>query len=67
MISRFLEVAGKAGTVNVRIPLLKAESAWECNAMEQNEVSLPLSEHGFSLPFKPFQIITVRVKGTSAM
>ena len=67
MIMRFLEVAGKAATVNVQIPLLTVESAWNCNAMEQTRDSLPLSPHRFSFPAKPFQIITVRVKGTSAM
>jgi hypothetical protein len=67
MVLRFLEVAGKAGRVDVRIPLLDPKSAWSCNLMEQNGDSLPLSAHGFSFPVKPFQIITVRVKGTSAL
>jgi len=67
MILRFLEVAGKAGRVNVRIPLLKAESAWDCNAMEEKGDSLPFAEHGFSFSVKPFQIITVRVTGASAI
>ena len=67
MILRFLELAGKEGTVNVRIPLLNAESAWTCNAMEQKRHALPVSPHGFSFPVKKFQIVTVRVKGTPAM
>jgi hypothetical protein len=67
MILRFLELAGKEGTVNVRIPLLNAESAWNCNAMEQKGNALPVSPHGFSFPIKRFQIVTVRVKGTPAM
>jgi alpha-mannosidase len=67
MVLRFLEVAGKAGRVDVRIPLLDPKSAWSCNLMEQNGDPLPLSAHGFSFPVKPFQIITVRVKGTSAL
>jgi hypothetical protein len=67
MILRFLELGGKEGTVNVRIPLLNAESAWSCNAMEQKGGALPVSLHGFSFPVKPFQIVTVRVKGTPAM
>lgn len=67
MILRFLELAGKEGTVNVRIPLLNAESAWSCNAMEQKGSALPVSPHGFSFPIKKFQIVTVRVKGTPAI
>ncbi|MDR3677904.1 MAG: glycosyl hydrolase-related protein, partial [Acidobacteriota bacterium] len=67
MILRFLELAGKEGTVNVHIPLLNTEAAWNCNAMEQKAGALPVAPHGFSFPVKPFQIVTVRVKGTSAM
>jgi alpha-mannosidase len=66
-ILRFVELAGKEGTVNVRIPLLNAESAWSCNAMEQKGAALPVSPHGFSFPVKKFQIVTVRLKGTPAM
>jgi hypothetical protein len=67
MILRFLEVAGKAGTVNVRIPLLNTQSAWNCNLMEQKGESLPLSPHGFSFLIRPFQVITVRVQGASPL
>ena len=66
MILRFVEVAGRAGTVDVSIPLLHAESAWSCNAMEQKIGALPVSAHGFTFPVKPFQIVTVRLKGTEA-
>jgi alpha-mannosidase len=66
-ILRFLEVAGRSGTVNVRIPLLNAEGVWNCNLMEQKGDALPLLPHGFSFPVKPFQIVTVRVKGTSGL
>jgi hypothetical protein len=67
MILRFLEVGGNAGTVNVRIPLLNTQSAWNCNLMEQKGDLLPLSPHGFSFPIRPFQVITVRVQGASAL
>ncbi len=67
MILRFVEVAGNEAAVNVRIPLLKVQSAWNCNAMEQNGSPLATSEHGLSFSVKPFQIITVRVTGTSGI
>jgi len=67
MIIRFLEVGGKTGTVNVKLPHLNAQSAWSCNLMEQKGDPLPLSPEGFSFPVKPFQIVTVRVKGTPAL
>lgn len=66
MILRFLEIAGEEGHVNIHIPLLKVESAWTCNAMEQKGGALPVSLHAFSFNVKPFQIVTVRVKGKSA-
>jgi len=67
IIMRFLELGGKGSTVNVRLPHIKAESAWSCDLMEQKRDPLPLSSQGFSFPVKPFQIVTVRVKGTPAL
>jgi hypothetical protein len=67
MILRFLELGGKDATVNVRILLLNPQAAWSCNLMEQKDHDLPVSAHGFSFRVKPFQIVTVRVKGTPAM
>jgi alpha-mannosidase len=67
MIMRFLEVGGRGSTVNVRLPQLHAESAWSCNLMEQKGDALPVSSQGFSFTVKPFQIFTVRVKGTPTL
>ena len=66
-IMRFLEVGGKGSTVNIRVPHLNAQSAWSCNLMEQKGEPLPLSSGGFSFFVKPFQIFTVRVKGTPVL
>jgi alpha-mannosidase len=46
--------------------MLKVESAWTCNALEENQQPLPVSPHGFSVSVKPFQIVTVRMKGAAA-
>jgi alpha-mannosidase len=67
MILRLLEVAGRAGDAHVQITHAKVQSAWSCDAMEQKGDSLPVSEHGFSFAFKPFQIITVRVAAASVI
>lgn len=64
MVLRFLEIAGEDGAVNVRIPLFDVASAWYCTAMEENRGALPVSPHGFTFDMKPFEIVTVRVKGT---
>ena len=63
-IMRFLEVAGKDGVANVQIPLMGVQQAWECNAMEQNQKPLSVTSHGFHFTVRPFQIVTVRLKGT---
>ena len=66
-ILRFLETAGQSSTVSIDFPLLNVESALSCNALEQNQRPLTVSPHGFVFSVKPFQIVTVRVKGLSAV
>jgi len=62
-ILRFLEVAGNSNQVEVQIPILQVQSAWLCNAMEENQHSLETTAHGLAFAVKPFQIVTVRVEG----
>ncbi len=64
-IMRFLEDGGENGSVSVQIPLVDLQQAWQCNAMEQNLRSLQVSAHGFQFDVRPFQIVTVRLKGTT--
>jgi hypothetical protein len=64
-ILRFLEAAGRAETVTVQIPLLHIESAWICNALEQDRQPLSASEHEVTFSVKPFQIATVRIQSNS--
>jgi hypothetical protein len=66
-ILRFLETAGQSSTVSIDFPLLNVESALSCNALEQNQQPLTVSPHGFVFSVKPFHIVTVRVKGLSAV
>jgi alpha-mannosidase len=63
-VMRFLEIAGKPASVSVHIPLMNVGEAWQCNATEQNQQALSTSPHGFRFAVRPFQIVTVRVKGT---
>ena len=60
-ILRLLETAGKAGDVTISSPLLAIDSAWLCNAMEENQRVLPVSG-GLRFAVKPFQIVTLRVE-----
>ena len=62
-----VHLSGKPGQVDVQIPILKVKQAWLCNAVEQNQEALTTSMHGLTFPVQPFQIVTVRVEGTSTV
>jgi hypothetical protein len=62
-ILRFLEIAGRATTVGVSSPILDVQSAWRCNAMEENQQPLAVAEKGVKFDIKPYEIVTVRVQG----
>ena len=66
-VLRFLEVAGKESTVNVQTPLLDVQAAWMCDAVERKQGPLAVTPHGFEFPVKPFQIVTVRLEGKTAV
>jgi len=64
-ILRFVEVGGQSTSVKVTSPLLEVQSAWRCNSLEENQRPLEVSPHGFTFQVKPFEIVTVRVEGSS--
>jgi alpha-mannosidase len=66
-ILRFVEVDGKPGVVNVEVPILNLQNGWICNAMEKNQQPLAVSGHSLHFPVKPFEIVTIRVQGTTAL
>jgi alpha-mannosidase len=66
-ILRFVEVNGQASTVKVEMPILDLQSGWICNAMEMNQQPLAVSGHNLQFPVKPFEIVTIRIQGTSAL
>jgi hypothetical protein len=66
-ILRFVEVNGQPSTVKVEIPILDLQSGWTCNAMEKNQQPITVSGHSLQFPVKPFEIVTIRVQGTSAL
>jgi alpha-mannosidase len=66
-ILRFVEVNGGPSTVKVEVPILNIQNGWICNAMEKNQQPLAVSGHRLEFPIKPFEIVTVRVQGTSAL
>ena len=66
-ILRFVEVDGQRGTVGVKVPILNLQSGWICNAMEKNQQPLTVSGHHLEFSIKPFEIVTIRVQGTTAL
>jgi alpha-mannosidase len=66
-ILRFVEVNGQPGTVKVEVPILNLQSGWICNAMEKNQQPIAISGHTLQFPVKPFEIVTIRVQGSSAL
>ena len=64
-VMRFLEVAGESSQVEVQIPILQVQSAWACNAVEENQQPLSATTHAITFSVKPYQIVTVRVEGTA--
>jgi len=66
-ILRFTELNGKSTRVKVTIPIVNLGSAWVCNAVEKCEQPLPVSSHSVDFAIKPFQIVTIRIQGRSAV
>ncbi len=66
-ILRFLEIAGRAATVEVSSPILEIQAAWLANAMEENQQSLAVANKGVRFSVKPYEIVTVRVQGKPAI
>src|SRR5208282_3461833 len=64
-ILRFVEVDGQRGPVGVKVPILNLQNAWVCNAMEKNQQPINVSGHRLEFSVKPFEIVTIRVQGTS--
>jgi alpha-mannosidase len=66
-ILRLVETDGQAGTAKIEIPILNLRSAYLCDAMERNQQPIPVSEHSLEIPVKPFEIVTLRLQGTTAV
>jgi alpha-mannosidase len=66
-ILRFLEISGRSTTVDVSSPILDIQSAWLCNAMEENRQSLAVSGKAIKFEVNPYEIVTVRIQGRPAL
>jgi alpha-mannosidase len=61
-ILRLQESSGKASEVTVRSPYIKFDGAWLCSALEDNRTEAPVAEGAITVPIKPFQVLTIRVR-----
>jgi alpha-mannosidase len=64
MVLRFMETAGAPVQETVRFDRSKILSAHLCSGVETAEASLPVENNSVQLSFKPFEVVTVRVKLT---
>lgn len=61
-ILRFVETEGQTGQARIRIPYWKLSAAWRSNSVEDNDRPLELSDGDISFDFRPFEIVTLRVR-----
>lgn len=63
-ILRLLEVGGAAGMAHLNFDAFTLQHAWLDNAAEANLQELQVSPHTVEVPFKPHEILTVRIEAT---
>jgi alpha-mannosidase len=61
-IMRFAEIDGKATNAQIHFPHATIKSANLCSGTEENETAVPVERNTVSLSFKPFEVLTVRIK-----
>ena len=67
-VLRFLDLGGVERSVTVQTPLLHLAGAWKTDAVERDQIALPLvQDKGFTFTVHPHEIVTVRVAGTSTI
>ncbi len=61
-VLRFREIAGRAGEAKLNFPRLRVNEAWLCNGVEADQRKLVVAGGGVTVPYKPNQFMTVRLK-----
>lgn len=61
-ILRLQESAGEASDIRVHSQFLTFEQAWLCDLLEEKKTDIKMSGDGFSIPIKPFQVLTLRIR-----
>jgi alpha-mannosidase len=63
-ILRLQEAAGEASDVRIHSPYLTVERAWLCDLLEDNQSELRTKGSDLSVPIRPFQVLTLRLRTT---
>ncbi|HLX82261.1 MAG TPA: polysaccharide lyase family protein [Terriglobales bacterium] len=63
-IIRLQETAGKRSDVKIHAPSLRVERAWRCNLLEDIQAEVTIQGEDLSVPIKPFQVLTLRLRTT---
>jgi len=61
-ILRIQESAGQSSVVHIHSQFFSFEKSWLCNVLEDNQSELTTAGDILSIPIKPFQVLTVRIR-----
>jgi alpha-mannosidase len=61
-ILRLQETAGESSEITIRSQYLAFERMWLCDLLEENRDEIKATENDFSVPIKPFQVLTLRLR-----
>ncbi len=61
-IMRLAEIDGKATNAQIHFPHATIKAANLCSGTEENQTPIPVEGNTVSLSFKPFEVLTVRIK-----
>jgi len=61
-VLRFVETAGKPGEARLAGPFGESATAWRANSVEENQQPLERTGGAFRFEYRPFEIVTVRVR-----
>jgi hypothetical protein len=61
-IMRLSETGGKGVTAQIHFPHQNIKSANLCSGVEDNLAQVPVADNTISLSFKPFEVLTIRIK-----
>lgn len=66
-ILRLVETGGTPATIHLSLPEFVLHQAWQANAAEENQQSLPVTPHELTVPVKPYEILTLRIVASSPL